>query len=86
MVGRPSSTWLGANSRTAAGCVDGPHHDARIRGARRAPVTFRARGRLTGVLHEPIEDTRAWMIAFLMIALVMIVAGVGWLAFGPPIH
>jgi hypothetical protein len=38
------------------------------------------------VLHEPIEDTRAWMIVFLMIALVMIVAGVGWLAFGPPIR
>jgi len=49
-------------------------------------VTFRASRRLTGVLHEPIEDTRAWMIVFLVIALVMIVAGVGWLAFGPPIR
>jgi hypothetical protein len=49
-------------------------------------VTFRALGRLPAVMHERAEDTRVWMAAFLAIALVMIAAGVGWLAFGPPIR
>jgi hypothetical protein len=30
------------------------------------------------------DGTGIWIAAFLAVALVMIVLGVGWLAFGPP--
>jgi hypothetical protein len=35
---------------------------------------------------ERAGGTLPWMIAFLAISLVMIAAGLGWLAFGPPIR
>jgi hypothetical protein len=37
------------------------------------------------VLDERSPDTRLWMAMFLAVALAMIVVGVAWLAFGPPI-
>jgi hypothetical protein len=33
-----------------------------------------------------VEGTGIWIAAFLAVALVMIVLGIGWLAFGPPIR
>lgn len=38
-----------------------------------------------GVMTERAEGTLPWMIVFLAISLLMILAGIGWLAFGPPI-
>jgi hypothetical protein len=38
------------------------------------------------VREQRAERTGIWMAAFLAVALVMIVVGVGWLAFGPPIR
>jgi hypothetical protein len=66
----------------------GRGRDGRSGGARsyQPAVTFRAGRRLTGVLQDRPEDTRPWMLVFLVIAVVMIMAGVGWLAFGPPIR
>jgi hypothetical protein len=37
-------------------------------------------------LHDRTDDTRMWIVAFLVVAVVMIATGVGWLAFGPEIR
>jgi hypothetical protein len=36
-------------------------------------------------MSERAEGTLPWMIVFLGISLAMTLAGLGWLAFGPPI-
>jgi len=35
---------------------------------------------------QQVPDTRLWMVAFLGLALTMIVAAIAWSAFGPPIR
>ena len=35
---------------------------------------------------QQVPDTRLWMVAFLAVALVMIVAALAWQEFGPPIR
>ena len=35
---------------------------------------------------QHVPDTRLWMVAFLGLALTMIVAAIAWSAFGPPIR
>jgi hypothetical protein len=36
-------------------------------------------------MEQHAEDTTFWIVVFLLVAALMIVAGVGWLLFGPPI-
>ena len=36
--------------------------------------------------HQQVPDTRPWMVAFLGLALAMIVAALAWQAYGPPIR
>lgn len=36
-------------------------------------------------MEQRVEGTTIWIAAFLAVALLMIVAGLGWMAFGPPI-
>jgi hypothetical protein len=35
---------------------------------------------------QQVPDTRLWMLAFLGLALAMILVALGWLTWGPPIH
>jgi hypothetical protein len=37
-------------------------------------------------MDQHAEDTTIWIVLFLAVAMLMIVAGLGWLAFGPPIR
>jgi hypothetical protein len=37
------------------------------------------------MLDERPADTTIWIVLFLAVAFVMILVGVAWLAFGPPI-
>jgi hypothetical protein len=37
------------------------------------------------MLDERPADTTIWIVLFLAVALVMIVVGAAWLAFGPPL-
>jgi hypothetical protein len=36
-------------------------------------------------MHERIGDTTLWMAVFVAVAVLMVAAGLGWMAFGPPI-
>jgi hypothetical protein len=36
-------------------------------------------------MQQRAEDTTFWIVAFLVVAALMVAAGVGWLLFGPPI-
>jgi hypothetical protein len=36
--------------------------------------------------HQQAPDTRLWMVAFLALAVLMIVTAITWLAVGPPIR
>ena len=48
-------------------------------------ATNRRPMRLRCAMEQHAEDTTFWILAFLVVALLMVVAGVGWLLFGPPI-
>jgi hypothetical protein len=39
----------------------------------------------SAAMEQHAEDTTLWIVAFLVVAALMIAAGVGWLLFGPPI-
>jgi hypothetical protein len=48
-------------------------------------ATNRRRMRLPIAMEQHAEDTTLWMVLFLAVAILMIVAGLAWMAFGPPI-
>jgi hypothetical protein len=39
--------------------------------------------RLPCAMEQHAEDTTIWMVVFLAVAILMIVAGLAWMAFGP---
>jgi hypothetical protein len=52
---------------------------------RTARVTFRADVRLPAMIDERTGGTTIWIVMFLAVGVLMVAAGLGWMAFGPPI-
>ena len=73
--------WKG-RSRGLGGDPTSPTSTGAAIGAR---VTFRRGGRRPAVQTERADPGHIWIVLFLGVALVMVVVGLAWLAFGPPI-